>query len=396
MKILIISHEYPPVGGGGANACMYLARQYAMAGHEVHIITVWFGGLSENETISDYGEHIYINRLPAKRTNKEHCGFAEMLDFLIKARKYADSKVASAIKENRPFDICQIFFGIPSGPVGLYLKRKYSLPYVIRFGGGDIPGFQDRFAFVYKLIGPAIKIIWKRADALVANSVGLKSLAQDFCDRYPIRVFPNGVDTDTFCPLNDRDFSGNHIELLFVSRLIERKGLQYVIPYLHEIETSSGRKIHLTIVGDGPYRGTLQTMAEESGVSSLITFEGQKDKSELLPYYQSGDIFVFPSKKEGMPNAVLEAMACGLPIVMSPCQGSSELIDENGVISAPDPTKFKESLIDVTSADNEELKQMSHCSRQRAQYLFLWKSVAERYLELFKYICLCYCDVYRT
>ena len=386
MKILIISHEYPPVGGGGANACMYLARQYAMAGHEVHIITVWFDGLPENETISDYVEHIYINRLPAKRASKEHCGFAEMLDFLIKARTCADRKVASVIRENRPFDICQIFFGIPSGPVGLYLKRKYSLPYVIRFGGGDIPGFQDRFAFVYKLIGPAIKLIWKRADALVANSAGLKSLAQDFCDRYPIRVFPNGVDTDTFCPLNDRDFSNDHIEILFVSRLIERKGLQYVIPYLHEIETSSGRKIHLTIVGDGPYRGTLQTMAEESDVSSMITFEGQKDKSELLPYYQSGDIFVFPSKKEGMSNAVLEAMACGLPIVMSPCQGSSELIDGNGVISDPDLTKFKKTLIDAISAGNEELKRMSDCSRQRAQNLFSWKSVAERYMFLFESI----------
>lgn len=386
MKILIISHEYPPVGGGGANACMYLARQYAMAGHEVHIITVWFEGLMKNETISDYGEHIYINRLQAKRANKEHCGFAEMLDFLIKARKFAGSKVASTIKENQPFDICQIFFGIPSGPIGLYLKRKYSLPYVIRFGGGDIPGFQDRFAFIYKLIGPVLKTIWKQADGLVANSAGLKSLAQDFCDKYPILVFPNGVDTDIFCPLEDKEFSEDHIEILFVSRLIERKGLQYVIPYLQEIENSSGRKIHLTIVGDGPYKETLQTMAEESGVSSMITFEGQKDKDELLPYYQSGDIFVFPSKKEGMPNAVLEAMACGLPIVMSPCQGSSELIDGNGVISDIDLTKFKESLIAIISAGNEDLKRMADCSRQRVRKLFSWGSVAERYMTLFESI----------
>ena len=121
-------------------------------------------------------------------------------------------------------------------------------------------------------------------------------------------------------------------------------------------------------------------------LSSMITFEGQKDKSELLPYYQSGDIFVFPSKKEGMSNAVLEAMACGLPIVMSPCQGSSELIDGNGVISDPDLTKFKKTLIDAISAGNEELKRMSDCSRQRAQNLFSWKSVAERYMFLFESI----------
>ncbi len=386
MKILIISHEYPPVGGGGANACMYLARQYALAGNEVHIVTVCFEGLPTNETISDYGEPIYIDRLPAKRANKEHCSFAEMLDFLIKARKFADKKVACAIRENQPFDVCQIFFGIPSGPVGLYLKRKYSLPYVIRFGGGDIPGFQERFAFIYKLIGPALKHIWKRADALVANSEGLRSLAQDFCDKYPILVFPNGVDTDIFSPIKDKEFSDDHIELLFVSRLIERKGLQYVIPYLREIETSSGRKIHLTIVGDGPYREILQELAEENGVSDMIVFTGQKGKSELPLYYQAGDIFVFPSKKEGMPNAVLEAMACGLPIVMSPCQGSSELIDGNGIISDSDLTKFKESIIAVVSAGREDLMRMSDRSRQRAQELFSWKSVAERYVNLFESI----------
>lgn len=386
MKILMISHEYPPVGGGGANACMYLARQYAMSGCEVHIITVWFEGLEENETISDFKERIYISRIRAKRANKEHCGFAEMLDFIVKARKSADRKVSEAISGGAPFDICQIFFGIPSGPIGLILKRKYSLPYVIRFGGGDIPGFQDRFAFIYKFIGPALKIIWKKADALVANSEGLRSLALGFCDKYPVLVYPNGVDTDIFCPLDEKTYRGDRIELLFVSRLIERKGLQYVIPYLKEIEALSRKKIHLTIVGDGPYRETLQSMARESGTLDMVTFEGQKDKDELLPYYQKGDIFVFPSKKEGMPNAVLEAMACALPIVMSPCQGSSELIDQNGIISDPDLTKFKDSLTIALSSSDEELKRMSRMSRQRAQEDFSWKSVAGRYMDLFESI----------
>ncbi len=73
-----------------------------------------------------------------------------------------------------------VFFGIPSGPLGLYLKRKYEIPYVIRFGGGDIPGFQDRFSVIYKLIGPAIKAIWRNSDALVVNSSGLRKMALDY------------------------------------------------------------------------------------------------------------------------------------------------------------------------------------------------------------------------
>ncbi len=383
MKILIISHEYPPIGGGGANACMYLSREYARAGHEVHIVTVWYKGTPEYEETTEFDVPIHISRLKAKRNNKEHCGFAEMLDFLIKADKYANRLVREALSQKDPYDICQVFFGIPSGPVGYHLKRKYGLPYVIRFGGGDIPGFQERFTKVYKLIAPAIRFIWKKADALVANSEGLRSLALQFCDSYPVKVFTNGVDTDVFATEGDKTYSSDEINLLFVSRLIKRKGLQYLIPHLRDIETDTGKHIKLTIVGDGPYRKTLEELAADNDASDITVFAGQKDKSQLLPFYRSGDIFVFPSVKEGMPNAVLEAMACALPIVMSPCQGSDELIDGNGVVSDTDLKNFYKATETVVSKTSEELVKMSLCSRQRAVNLFSWKSVADKYLELF-------------
>ncbi|MDE7324469.1 MAG: glycosyltransferase family 4 protein [Lachnospiraceae bacterium] len=370
MKILIVSHEYPPVGGGGANACMYLSKEYTRVGHDVTIVSVWFEGLPETENSGG----VQIIRIRTKRKYKEHCSFSEMADYLCKAWP-----VIKRLQKEQRFDICQVFFGIPSGPVGYLLKKKYHLPYIIRFGGGDIPGFQDRFAFLYKLLGPFLKVIWNNADALVANSKGLKKLAEDFYDKRQIDIIYNGVDMEKFYPGNIKKSGLNDLNILFVSRLIERKGLQFVIPKLREIQEISHKNIHLTIVGDGPYRKELEKIAAENACTDMIRFEGQKDKSELLRYYQMADIFILPSRKEGMPNVVLEAMACGLPVVMTPCEGSCELIADNGIVTPIDT--FAETLTKLC-ADEDLRKIMGQNSLTHIEKFFKWEIIGRRYINI--------------
>ncbi len=390
MKILIVSHEYPPVGGGGANACMNLAREYGDAGHDVTIVTVWFPG-EEKITKS---EKITIYRVNAKRKHMEHCGFSEMFDFLLKAKSLVDE-----LEKDSCFDICQIFFGIPSGPIGYYLKKKYKVPYVIRFGGGDIPGFQDRFAFVYKAIAPFVKMIWKNADALVANSIGLRKLAIDFYDKKEIKIIPNGADLRAF--KDDQSDSDNSytatedlnkeiesvsksvVRLLFVSRLIERKGLQDILPQLAEINEKckdTGITVKLDVIGDGPFRERLQSIAESEEITDIVCFHGQKAKNELPLYYSQADIFIFPSRKEGMPNAVLEAMSYGLPIIMTPCQGSDELIDGNGYVCSAE--YFSEKIIELCS-DAITRKTFGNKSLELIKNRYSWKNTADKYMELF-------------
>lgn len=365
MKILVISHEYPPIGGGGANACFYLTRGFAGHGHKVTIVTANYNGLPEREAILG----VQIIRVNAKRKYQEHCSFQEMLSFLTKALPVVDQ-----LEKKERFDICQIFFGIPSGPLGYYLKKKYQLPYIVRFGGGDIPGFQERFSKVYRMIAPAIRLIWKNADSLVANSEGLQQLAYHFYDKEEVKIITNGVDTDYFRPV---DKKGEVVKILFVSRLIERKGLQHIIPKLSEIQKESGQQIRLIIVGDGPYKEELVKITAESDAQDMVCFEGYKNKSEILAYYQDADIFILPSRKEGMPNVVLEAMACGLPIVMTPCEGSRELITDNGYIV--EISDFSKHVI-LLCTDNELRKKMGENSRIRAEKVFAWSKIVDAYM----------------
>ncbi len=91
------------------------------------------------------------------------------------------------------------------------------------------------------------------------------------------------------------------------------------------------------------------------------------------------DLFVLPSLSEGMPNVVLEAMASGLAIVMTPCEGSRELVTDNGIIASLDG--FSEALLRVC-VDEEERIRMGHNSLRRVEAHFRWESIGERYLSV--------------
>lgn len=366
MKILAISHEFPPIGGGGANAAYYLTKGFVEKGHKVTLITANYQDMEQQETING----VTLIRVNAKRKYKEHCSFQEMLSFILKAYP-----VAEKFEENEHYDICLIFFGIPSGPLGYMLKKRRELPYVVRFGGGDIPGFQNRFKVIYKILAPFVRGIWKNADGLVANSEGLCQLANEFYSKRKIDVITNGVDDEYFCPKKEEK---KYIDILFVSRLIERKGVQYIIPKLDYINERTKENIRFTIVGDGPYKDVLLNLANKNNNKDIIEFVGQKNKTDILKYYQKADIFVLPSKKEGMPNVVLEAMACGLPIIMSNCEGSKELVVENGFVAEIE--KIPDLLIRLCNNEEERVN-MGINSRKRIQKLFSWDIIVEEYIK---------------
>lgn len=373
MRILIITHEYPPIGGGGANACYYISKELAKLGHMVTILTASY----KTELSEESADNVRIIRVTACRKCKEKSSFFEMLTFV-----YSAWIKANMLVREEKFDVCQVFFGIPSGPLALYLKKRWEIPYVVRFGGGDIPGTQKRFYIIYKMLAPVIRSIWKNADFLVANSHGLKTRAEKFEKDYPIQVICNGVDTEYFRPRQNKSRGKEETcNILFVSRLLESKGLQNIIPSIPEIAQRSCCKINLTVVGEGPYRKNLEKLVSNMQLEQSVSFAGHIKKESILQYYHNADIFILPSESEGMPNVVLEAMAVGLPVVMTPCEGSQELIEGNGAIVSID--EFSDKLIEIVN--NYELRiKWEKCARDRAVEQFKWSSVARQYEKLYQ------------
>jgi glycosyltransferase involved in cell wall biosynthesis len=371
MRILIINSEFPPLGGGAGNASANLAREFAALDHQVLVVTCAFDSLPREE---DW-EGVKISRIPALRRRMDRSGAFEQAGFVLSGA-FAASKV---VRRWRP-DVILAFFGVPAGMVALWIRILYKLPYVVSMRGGDVPGFRPYdFATYHRIIAPLLRKVWRRSAALVANSRGLKELAQAFDSRFPIQVIPNGVDLKRFAPPLHRQWSPPR--LLFVGRLVYQKGLDILLPALSELKHLPWE---LTVVGDGPYRGALKKAALALGISERINFTGWQHNDNLVRQYQAANIFVFPSRHEGMPNVVLEAMACGLPVIATSIAGNEELIThgKTGLLVPPEDSINLMEALSALLSNPELCKQIGGASRKRVGQHFAWGSVAKQYIEL--------------
>ena len=374
MNILLINYEYPPLGGGAGQATAALAREFAAAGHAPIVLTARYRAQPALEESAG----VRIVRLPVLRRRADRCTPFEMLTFLASASIHA-------LRRARAWrlDATIAFFGIPSGPVALLLKWLHRTPYVVSLRGGDVPGFQPYdLAFFHKLLGPFIHFLWKHASAVIANSAGLQTLAQRFAPELTLEVVPNGVDAAAFHPSTESTMRPGPVRLLFVGRVVFQKGLDVLWRALAALPPAL--VWHLEIIGDGEQRPPLALEAARLGFAEKVTFAGWCDRAHIAERYRAADLFVFPSRDEGMPNVVLEAMASGLPIVATAIAGSEELVreNENGYLVPPEDHAALAAALTRLIAAPEQRRAMGRASRARIEREFIWSRVAACYLTL--------------
>ncbi len=372
MRILIINSEYPPVGGGASNASQNVARILADLGQDVTVLTAQYADLPP-DSIED---GVRVLRGPARRKSDHRSGAWEQGLFMLLGSWGA----LRLLRTWRP-DVVIAYFGIPSGAPAIVLRWLFGIPYLVSLRGGDVPGFRSYdFAFYHRLMAPLIRLIWRQSAAVVANSQGLSDLATAFYPQMPVKIIPNGVAVERF-PEMQRDWDEPH--MLIVGRVVYQKGIDLLLQALHNL---MDRPWRLTVVGDGPELPKLRQMTDEYGLTGHVDFAGWQDRAELPTYYQQANLFVYPSRDEGMPNVVLEAMAAGLPVIASKIAGSEELVlpEENGLLIPPEDADALQAALERLLPDAETRQQMGDAARQTVQKNYTWHSVAEQYLAIVK------------
>jgi len=243
---------------------------------------------------------------------------------------------------------------MPCGLLGPTLKNRYGVPYIIALRGGDVPGMEPGMDRVHALLTPVRRRILRQAHAIVANSKGLAEASQK-ADPFPVQVIPNGVDTTFFHPPSTRP--AGRFTFLFVGRFQQQKNLAVVIDAF--ADAFAGTDVRIRLVGDGPLKEDLIKQVQERGITAQVDFLPWQDKEGLRTQYQTAHCLINYSLYEGMPNVVLEAMACGLPTILSDIMGHQDLGGENRatqLVVCGDVAGLRSAMRVVSSADSVMMK----------------------------------------
>ena len=320
MRICLVTPSFPPmVDGGVAIATGRLAAGLRRRGRQVTVLTAPPEGTS---SLQGSPEVIYHNVLdPAHEPSR----FAELCERL--RRRH----------EQQPFDVILAYFVYPSGYLATCLGDVLGLPVVCSCRGNDIS--KDMF-----ITPDVLDAVLRQCARLIFVSASLLDMADALTScRRKADVVANSVDCDQFRPAAG---SPNPTVVLGASGLMRwKKGIDLLLPLIRELNSRHDVRFHLAGYGlDDAINAQMASFVERYQLQDHFKVLGPLPHDQMPHALQQMDIYLATSYQEGMPNGVLEAMACALPVVATAADGIPDLV-EDGVTGYLCPMGDLEALL---------------------------------------------------
>jgi L-malate glycosyltransferase len=264
----------------------------------------------------------------------------------------------------------------------IFFARK-KFPLVVTFHNYVLDPFMKQFSSKLQRIHYSItlrlftQLAVKRADAITAVSRFTASLVRkDLGYTGPLPVIYDGVDTNRFCP-SRRSSSSDGVRVFFSGNLTLRKGAQWLLPIARKLDKNirifytTGLRTHRLLASD----------------NRLVPI-GNVSHSEMPQRYQQMDLLIMPTVREGFGMAVVEAMACGLPVVASACSSIPELVDDNkgGFLCPVGDTNAFADRINILAASKKLRHDMGDYNREKSMREFSFDKMVEGYERLFSLV----------
>jgi phosphatidylinositol alpha-1,6-mannosyltransferase len=375
MRILMLDNEFPPLGGGMGTVNEALLKCYTRLPQiQIDLITSALGGCREVEFFAD---NIRIVKLPVWNKNIHHSTIREMMLYALQALQQS-----LLFHKACAYDYCLAWSTVPAGAVALAVHRLTSLPYSVWVSGPDIPGFEQRYRYIYPFLAPLVRRVWRNAAHVIAKCAGEIQMIKSIDRGVEVRFIPNGVDLQLFQPGPGIPDHGP-LHVICVARLIERKGQRHLIEAVKQL-ADHGVDVQLSFIGTGDSQKTYEDQVCRLGIQDRVRFVGYVSREEIGSHYKRGHVFALASYNEGMSLAVLEAMAAGLPVVVTRTGGTAELVENgvNGFIFDWADVKTLVTQLRQLANDRALARRMGAASRARALN-YSWENIAGLFLDIF-------------
>jgi glycosyltransferase involved in cell wall biosynthesis len=297
--------------------------------------------------------------------------------FLRSLREHAES-----VFSDGP-DVVHGFWLFPMGYGSARLAEELGLPSVVTALGSDVHTYPERHRGTERLSRSALR----RADLSLAVSRDLERQMRRLADA-PVRtdVVYNGLDSERFHPPEDRASTRRRLGLpgegrgiCFVGRLVEEKGTRELMEAFGRLARTRS-DLWLSVVGDGPLEDEVRGWARKERFSGRVFVPGRVPQEEVAEWMRAADLFTLPSYAEGLPNVVMEAMACGLPAVATDVGGISEIDDDRRALRLVPPRQVEPlvAALETTLDGGRELREAVVAASRRVRERFTWERTARR------------------
>lgn len=370
MRILQVIPRFNPILGGGVNVVYNISKELVKRGHQVTIATTKcnFDDNTSNE-ITKFG----IEVLP--------------FDYLFDLHLFIPSpSMDKWLQKNiRNFDIIHMH-GARSYQNNLIHKyaKKYNVPYVLQPHGSiqriiDIKLLKLMYDFIY-----GNTILFSSSRIIALHRLEVEQIKNRGVDEDQIDIIPNGVDLLEFSSLPPRGQFKNKYKInnkkmiLFLGRIHKIKGLNLLIKTFGDL-INDFEDIVLVIAGpDDGFLKSVQKQVASTGLGSKIIFTGPLYGNEKLEAYVDSDVYVLPSIYETFPLTIMEACACGIPIVTTTRCGISDIVNNNvGYSVEYNNDQLREALMDILT-DHNLRETFGEEGRRLVKDQFNWTKIADK------------------
>ncbi len=367
MRLALVTRRYPPLIGGAEKVLSYLAPALAAEGAEVTVLTSRAPGLPAFETVAVPQGSLRVERLETSRLR-----FVGTWLYMNHLRRWF---------ARHPVDLAYVSMLKHDAYMAVNAGRRLGFPVVLRPEGAGATG--DLAWQSWGRFGKTIGERCRQADAVVSISQAITGelLAAGY-DPERLRALPNGVPIPEI-PWAPRQGWGAAPRAVYVGRLAPEKGLDTLVEAWPLVRAGRPGAV-LTLVGEGPERPQLEEQIRRLNLQGAVLLPGSSSDPNVQ--LREADLFVLPSREEGMSIALLEAMALGIPLVATAIPGNLRLVSDQvlGRLTPPDDPASLSRTILQQWADFDHAVAMAETARRQVVDQYSIAAVARSHLELFR------------